>query len=103
MRLLVSVSAISALTNFDALLDALSFRQSLISILKVKCIKCINLLINTSISHATISTVGAMVKGCFDALNTLWPAAYRSICTFDALLMHFSPFRYRFICTEAIR
>jgi len=98
MRLLISVSAISALTNFDALLDALRSKRLMISILKVKCIKCINPLINTSISH-----VGAMVKGCFDALDALWPAAYRSICTFDALLMHFLPFRYRFICTEAIR
>jgi hypothetical protein len=103
MRLLVSVSVISALTNFDALLDALSFKRLLISILKVKCIKCINPLINISISHANISIVDGMVKGCFNALNALWPDAYRSICTFDALLMHFLASRYRFICTEAIR
>jgi hypothetical protein len=103
MSLLISVSANSALTKLDALPDALSFKQLMMSILRVKCIKCINLLVIISISHTAISIVGALVKGCFNALDALGGAAYRSICTFDALLMHFLVSRYRSICTEAIR
>lgn len=44
-------SANSALTKLDALLNALSFRQLLISVLKAKCKQCINSLVNISISH----------------------------------------------------
>lgn len=38
---------LSASTKIDALIDALKLRRLLISILCNKCIKCINILVNT--------------------------------------------------------
>jgi len=87
MALLITNSALSALTKLDALLDALSFKQLQIAILEVKCIKCINLLVNISISVYPISiAISGMVMGWFYALDALFGLCISNLMHF---LMHF--------------
>jgi hypothetical protein len=87
MALMILISALSALKKLDALLDALSLRSLLLSILKAKCIKCINLPVNTPIPFCHIYIdIDGMVMGWFDALDALF-----GICISKLMhcLMHF--------------
>jgi len=87
MTLMISFSALSALTKLDALLDARSLRRSQIAILKVKCIKCINFLVNTSISVSPIYIpIGGMANRWFYALDALFSLCISNLMHF---LMHF--------------
>lgn len=82
MRLLISVSAS---TKLDALLDALSLGWLQITIIRVKCIKCINILDNISIL-SLYTRIGGIVNRWFYALDALF-----SLCISKLMhcLMHF--------------
>lgn len=77
--------SISASTKHDALLDALSLGRLQITILKVKCIKCINILDNISILPL-YTCIGGIVNRWFYALDALF-----SLCISKLMhcLMHF--------------
>ncbi len=85
MSCLISMSALSASKKPDALFDALSLRRLMISILEVKCIKCINILVTIHVSltypmHGMVEWLGVVLMHLmhFEALHT----------DHDALLMH---------------
>jgi hypothetical protein len=76
------LSASSASKKTHALFDALLFRWLMILILQYKCIKCINILVNT---HVPISLY--RVEWVGDVLMHLMHLSVLH-SDFDALLMH---------------